>query len=74
MTYMSHNDVYENGIHELSLDEIFQVSGGPGPVGPIVVGVAVGTGIVGGVILVGVAVSAISGLLDGLSGNKPAVQ
>ena len=74
MTYLSHNDVYENGIQELNLEEIFQVSGGPGPLTPVVVGVGVGVAVVGSVILVGIAANALSGLLDGLSGEAPAVK
>lgn len=71
MTYMSHNDVFENGIHELNLDEIFQVSGGPNP---LVVAGVVTVGVAGGLILAGIAANAVSGLLDGLAGKKPAVQ
>ena len=72
MTYLSNNSVYDNGIQELNVDEIFQVSGGPGPLTPLVVGVAVVGGVAGGVVLVGIAVSALSGSMDGLAGNKPA--
>jgi hypothetical protein len=70
MTYICHNELYNNGIHELSFDEISEVGGGPGPLAPAVV---VGGGILlggGAIIVVGViVVNGLAGLADGLAGN-----
>lgn len=66
MTYISHNDVYENGIHELSFDEISEVGGGPVVLVPLIVpAVKIAGGILAGII----AANAVGGLIDGLAGN-----
>lgn len=69
MTYISHNEVYENGIHELSFDEISEVGGGPGPLAPAVIGGGILLG--GGAIIVAavIVVNGLAGLADGLAGN-----